>query len=129
MNLRILLPFRVFAETTAVTRIVAETSAGAFGLLPHRLDCVLALSPGILVYETKTGGEIFLAVDDGVLIKSGSNVHVSVRRAFEGMDLEHLRTSVEEQFAALTQREKDVRLVMAKLEAGFMHRLGGFQHE
>ena len=43
MNLKVLLPFRIFAEETGVLRIVAETREGSFGLLPHRLDCVLSL--------------------------------------------------------------------------------------
>ena len=37
MNLKILLPFKVFAEKTGVSRIVARTRDGSFGLLPHRL--------------------------------------------------------------------------------------------
>ena len=53
MNLKVLLPFQIFAEKTGVSRIVAETREGSFGLLPHRLDCVAALAPGILIYETK----------------------------------------------------------------------------
>ena len=53
MTLEILLPFKVFASKTGVSRIVAETADGSFGLLPHRLDCVAALAPGILVYETR----------------------------------------------------------------------------
>ena len=52
MNLKVLLPFQIFAEKTGVSRIVAETREGSFGLLPHRLDCVAALAPGILTYET-----------------------------------------------------------------------------
>jgi F-type H+-transporting ATPase subunit epsilon len=32
MNLKVLLPFRIFAEKTGVTRIVAETQEGSFGL-------------------------------------------------------------------------------------------------
>ncbi|MHB8970682.1 MAG: F0F1 ATP synthase subunit A [Pirellulaceae bacterium] len=43
MNLKVLVPFRIFAERTGVARIVAETREGSFGLLPHRLDCVAAL--------------------------------------------------------------------------------------
>ena len=54
MNLKVLLPFRVFTETTGVSRIVVETAAGSFGLLPHRLNCVAALVPGIRTYETET---------------------------------------------------------------------------
>ena len=71
MNLKVLLPFQIFAEKTGVSRIVAETRDGSFGLLPHRLDCVAALVPGILTYETISDGEVFVAVDQGVLVKTG----------------------------------------------------------
>ena len=93
MNLKILLPFQIFAEETGVSRIVAETPAGSFGLLPHRLDCVAALAPGILTYETEAEGEVYVAVDDGVLVKTGQDVLVSVRRALRGTDLGQLRES------------------------------------
>jgi len=46
MNLKILLPFQIFAEKTGVSRIVAETRGGSMGLLPHRRDFVAALAPG-----------------------------------------------------------------------------------
>ena len=68
MHLKVLLPFQVFAEQANVTRIVAETREGSFGLLPHRLDCVAALVPGILIYQTESGGEVLVAVDEGVLV-------------------------------------------------------------
>jgi F-type H+-transporting ATPase subunit epsilon len=129
MNLKVLLPFQVFAEKTGVSRIVAETRAGSFGLLPRRLDCVAALTPGILIYETEADGEVFVAVDDGVLVKTGADVLVSVRRALGGADLGQLRASVDKEFKTLDERETSVRSVMAKLEAGFLHRLASFQHE
>ena len=74
MNLKILLPFQIFAEKTDVSRIVAETREGSFGLLPHRLDCVAALVPGILIYQAESGGEVLVAVDEGVLVKTGADV-------------------------------------------------------
>jgi F-type H+-transporting ATPase subunit epsilon len=129
MNLKILLPFQVFAEKTGVSRIAAETRTGSFGLLPHRLDCVAALTPGILIYEMEADGEVFVAVDDGVLVKTGADVLVSVRRALGGADLGQLRASVEKEFKTLDERETTVRSVMAKLEAGLLHRLASFQHE
>jgi F-type H+-transporting ATPase subunit epsilon len=129
MNLKILLPFTVFAEKIGVSRLVAESSEGSFGLLPHRLDCVAALVPGILTYETEEDGEVFVAVDEGVLVKTGPNVLISVRHAINGKDLDELRTSVEEDFLTLDEREKDVRSVLAKLESGLLHRLAAFQHE
>ena len=129
MTLKILLPFRIFATKTGVTRVVVETRTGSFGLLPHRLDCVAALAPGILTYETEAEGEVYLAVDDGVLVKTGANVIVSVRRALAGKDLSQLRDSVEKEFMKLDERERSVRSVMAKLEAGFLHRFAAFHNE
>src|ERR1700733_8739515 len=94
MNLKVLLPFQVFVETTGGSRIVAETREGSFGLLPHRLDCVAALAPGILTFQTEAAGEVYLAVDNGVLLKTGADVLVSVRRAIRGTDLAQLRHSL-----------------------------------
>ena len=129
MKLKVLLPFRVFAEKTGVLRIVAESRAGSFGLLPHRLDCVAALAPGILVFETEAEGEVCMAVDEGVLVKSGADVLVSVRNAIGGTDLDKLRALVEQEFMNLDQQEKTVRSVLAKLESGFIRRFTAFHHE
>ncbi len=129
MNLNILLPFRIFAEKTGVSRIVAETREGSFGILPHRLDCIAALAPGILIYENEAEGEVFVAVDEGVLIKTGLDVFVSVRNAIGGTDLGQLREEVDREFLNLNEREENVRTVMAKMESGFIRRLAGFHHE
>jgi len=129
MTLKVLLPFQIFAQKTGVSRVVAETQAGSFGLLPHRLDCVAALAPGILTYETEADGEIFVAVDEGVLVKTGPNVLVSVRRALGGKDLGQLREAVNREFLTLNEHEQSVRAIMAKLETGFLSRLATFQHE
>jgi F-type H+-transporting ATPase subunit epsilon len=122
MDLEVLLPFGVFAEKTGVSRIVAETREGSFGLLPHRLDCVAALVPGILIYQVGTEGERYVAVDEGVLVKAGLKVLVSVRRAMAGTDLGQLRAAVEKEFRSVDEREQSVRTVMARLETGFLRR-------
>ena len=94
MHLKVLLPFEVFVDEADVSSIIADTPDGSFGLLPRRLDCVAALAPGILSYETATGDEAFLAIDKGVLVKTGADVFVSVRRALRGSDLGQLRDAV-----------------------------------
>ena len=129
MHIKILLPFQIFAENTGVSRIVAETREGSFGLLPHRLDCVAALAPGILIYQTDSGPEVFVAVDEGVMVKTGLAVLVSVRRAIGGTDLSQLRAAVEKQFLTLDEQERSVRSVTAKLEIGLIRRMATFQHD
>jgi F-type H+-transporting ATPase subunit epsilon len=129
MTLKVLLPFQVFAEKAGVLRIVAETQEGSFGLLPHRLDCVAALVPGILIYETEAEGEVYLAVDEGVLVKTGLEVHVSVRNAIGGTRLDQLRQAVDQEFLTLNEYEQSVRSVMARMESGFIRHLAKFHHE
>jgi F-type H+-transporting ATPase subunit epsilon len=129
MNLEVLLPSQIFAQKTGVARLVVETRSGSFGFLPHRLDCVAALAPGILIYETQAEGEAYIAVDEGVLVKTGADVLVSVRRALAGTDLGQLRKLVDQEFLALDESERDVRLVMAKLETGFLRRFAAFRHD
>jgi len=128
MTLKILLPFRIFTEEKGVTRIVAESRSGSFGLLPRRLDCVAALEPGILIYEHETDGEKYVALDEGVLVKSGPQVLVSVRNAIAGTDLHHLREKVEREFLTLDEEEQSLRSVMAKLESSFVRRFADFRH-
>ena len=129
MHLKVLLPFQVFAEKTDVTRIVAETREGSFGLLPHRLDCVAALVPGILIYQTESGGEVLVAVDEGVLVKTGADVLVSVRRAIGGTDLGQLHAAVAKEFMTMDANEQSARTATAKLETGFLRRFATLQHE
>ena len=128
MRLKVLLPFQVFVDEGAVSRIVADTPAGSFGLLPHRLDCVAALAPGILIYETAAEGEVCLAVDEGVLVKTGADVFVSVRRALRGKDLAALRDDVARQFLAEDEQAESLRSAMAKVESGFLRRFARFEH-
>jgi F-type H+-transporting ATPase subunit epsilon len=129
MNLKLLLPFQVFADKIGVSRIVAKTSEGSFGLLPHRLDCVAALAPGILTYQLGTEAEVYVAVDEGVLVKNGQDVLISVRNAIGGTDLGQLHAAVERQFLHLNEREQSVRSVMAKMESDFIGRLAEFHRE
>jgi F-type H+-transporting ATPase subunit epsilon len=127
MNLRVLLPSRVFADKTSVSRVIAQTPEGEIGLLPHRLDCVAVLAPGILTYETTDEGTVYLAVDEGVLVKAGANVLVSVRRAIRGTDLAQLREAVKREFLTLDAQERSVRSAVAKIEGGFIRRVAEFE--
>ena len=129
MHLKVLLPFQIFADKTDVSSVVAETREGSFGLLPHRLDCVAALVPGILIYQTESEGEVLVAVDEGVLVKTGTDVLVSVRRAIGGTDIGQLHEAVNKEFLTLDEHEQSVRQVMAKLETGFLRRFATLHHE
>ena len=129
MHLRILLPFRVFLDETMVGGIVVETARGSWGFLPNRLDCVVPIEPGILVYRLGDGEPKFIGIDQGVFVKAGPEVTVSVRHAIGGVDLGRLRSAVDEEFLAIDEREREVRDTLARLEGGFIRRYMELRNE
>ncbi len=129
MHLKILLPTEVFADQDGVSSLIAETRDGSFQLLEHRLDCVAALVPGILTYVAKDNAPVYLAVDEGVLVKTGAEVLVSVRQAIGGTDLGQLHQEVKRTFLTLNAEERNVRDVLSRMDSSLVGRLGAFQHE
>jgi F-type H+-transporting ATPase subunit epsilon len=128
INLKILLPYTIFTEKAGVNHVMVATRAGAFGLLPNRLDCTAAIVPGILTYRTAEQSETYIAVDEGVLVKTGAEVTVSVRNAIGGQDLGQLRAAVEHEFLNLDEKERSARSALARLESDLVRRFLEFQH-
>jgi len=121
MRLKILLPASVLLDEP-VTKLVAEASDGSFCLLPKHRDFVTSLVPGILQFVSEDGTESFVALDEGVLTKSGSEVRVAVRRASRHSHLGELQRVVREEFQQLDERERVAQTVIARLESEFMRR-------
>ncbi len=64
-----------------------------------------------------------------LLVKTGLEVLVSVRRALGATDLRRLREVVEREYLTLDAHEQSSRSVMAKMEMGVLRRFARFQHE
>lgn len=128
MRLKISLPHGIFAEKTDVVQMVAETGAGSFGVLPNRRDFIAELVPGILTCETANDGVAYFAIDTGLIVKTGQDVLVSVRRAIHGADLSELGAAVKREFIEMDEEEKNLRAALAKLESGFVQRLLGIHN-
>jgi F-type H+-transporting ATPase subunit epsilon len=121
MNLKILMPSETLLDQ-AVAKITAEGIDGAFCLLPRHVDFVSVLDKGLLSFVTPDGEEIFVAVDEGILVKQNRQVLVSTRYAVRGPQLGHLRDVLEKRFRQMDEREENARRAMAKIEAGFVRR-------
>ncbi|MGF1478533.1 MAG: F0F1 ATP synthase subunit epsilon [Cyanophyceae cyanobacterium] len=114
MKLKVMLPNEVLIEQE-VDKVIAEAENGHFCLLPHHIDFVAALVPGILIFEA-SGQEAFLAVDEGILVKCAQEVLVSTRSAVQSDRLELLQQTVISQFQDLDERERLTRSALAKFE-------------
>ena len=121
IQLKILLPNEVFF-TGDVLQLIAEAANGQFCLLPHHVDFVAALVPGLLIYREVDEQEHFVAVDEGALVKCGYEVLISTRSAVASDDLGSLDQIVANQFTQLDEKEKLARSASARLEASLVRR-------
>jgi F-type H+-transporting ATPase subunit epsilon len=64
-----------------------------------------------------------------VLVKTGPDVLVSVRRAMGGTDLGQLRQAVEREFLTLEEHEQSVRSLLAKMEGDLIRRIASLHNE
>ena len=119
MNLKLLIPTKILIHLPVV-KVVAEAENGSFCLLPHHVDFLTFLVPGLLSFVDKDGKEQFAAVGEGLLVKRGGDVLVSVRQAVRGGDLGRLRRTLREEFEILDDRERAAHAAVAKLEASFL---------
>lgn len=99
-------------------KVVAEGPEGSFAILPRHIDMVSALKPGLLTWLAPGGSERFLGIDEGILVKCGATVRVSVLGAFESDNLTALRAEVTRRFLSLDDHERAARSALARLEAG-----------
>jgi F-type H+-transporting ATPase subunit epsilon len=120
MQLEVLTPIGVLVKT-AVTKIVAEADNGSFCLLPRHIDFVASLTSGVLSYWADAS-EYFVAIDEGTLVKCGTQVLVSARNAVVHGDLAALEAALSGEFEARHEQERQARSALARLEAAAMRR-------
>lgn len=129
MKLKILLPYKLFYENASVIRVVLEGPHGFMGILPHRLDCVTPLVPSILTFELETREEVHMAIDEGIFTKCGEHLFISIRNAIRGKDLPSLKEAIEKDFSKRQGDEAQMKILLSKLESGFLGRLRTLNHD
>jgi len=121
MDLKILLPERTYWQGS-VKKVVGEALNGFFCLLPGHVDFVTIMVPGIFFALTDEEKDIYIAINEGILIKTQNQVTLSIRNAIKGENLGSLKKQVEENFMKINQQERGARNALQKLEADFVRR-------
>jgi len=128
LHLKVLMPEGIALDRT-VRKVVAEGVSGSFGVLPRHIDFVEPLVPGILSAlpaadeaGSELDDEVFVAIDEGLLVKCGRDVLVSVRNAAVGTELGALEQTVRDRFRRVDEREHAMRSALARLEADVVRR-------
>lgn len=116
MRIKVIAPAKVVIALE-VDKVVARSPDGYFCLLPHHVDFVSGLAPGILTYEDEGGRENSLAIDEGVLAKCGDEVLVATRNAIGGGGAREPQRGQVDQILDISEEEKMCREVISRLEA------------
>lgn len=121
MHLKLMTPTGILADLP-VSKIIAEADNGFFCLLPRHIDFVSSLVPGILYFVDNENREKYYAVNEGTLVKVGTEVRISTFNAVAGDSLDELQTTIEHEFSVLDDQERSAQSALARLEAGTIRR-------
>ncbi|MCQ2965786.1 MAG: F0F1 ATP synthase subunit epsilon [Alphaproteobacteria bacterium] len=128
MHLKTLMPTGVVVDEE-ISRIRFEAKDGSRTFLPRHVDFVTAIAQGIVSYNPLKNGieqeEVFMACDEGILVKQADMVYLSVRRAVMNNSLEVLVKTIGEEFKKAEEERKISQTALARLEVnltqGIMH--------
>jgi F-type H+-transporting ATPase subunit epsilon len=127
VQLRVTLPFRVEVDES-VRQVSAEGDAGSFTLKPRHVDFCSSIRPGLLWFINADGKEIFLAVDRGLLVKTGEQVQVATGQAVRCERLENVEDAVQEYMRDKSEREAETEMALEKMQADFVRRFAELEH-
>ena len=123
MRLLLSVPTGVLVDAH-VRKVTGESGDGSFTLLPRHADGALELVPGLLSYVTEGGEEVFVAVDEGVLVKCEDDVRVACQRAVVAGELGRAVAALAEHMRSQSEHERRARAALLRLEAEVVRRLG-----
>ena len=123
MTVTLRLPTRTLFEGRA-QRLFATAVNGAFGMLPNHTDFVTALVPSVLILTDETGEELFFGIDEGLLVKTGHQIDIAIRRGVQGDSLDTLNDTIQTAFVEVDEEERVARSALSRLEANIVRRFG-----
>jgi len=110
MKLTVATPLAVAVTTEDVAHLRAEDETGAFGILPGHADFLTALTPSVVTWRDRSGGEHHVAVRGGVLeVRAGTSIAIATAEAVPGADLHTLEAEVIARFRREAAVEQTAR--------------------
>ena len=123
MLLTVLTPLGVVLKTKAL-KVTMETLNGYYTLLPKHVDFISALGPNIVQYYDENSNEKYVACHNGIVVKKGSSVTISVQDAILGDKLDELEVSLAKAYKQNEEKRKELNTAMARLELGIVRGFG-----
>lgn len=128
MQLVVVTPVGVLLDI-AISKITFETPNGYYTLLPRHVDFISALNAGIITYRPDNEAEKYMACHQGVAVKKGNTITLSVQDAILGTTLPELQNLIKSEFKQNEEKRKELNTAMARLELGLVRGFRQLQGE
>ena len=117
MELKVVTPTEVILSCP-IQKITIEGIEGFRSFLPKHMDFITALKPGIMTYLTQDNTTKYIACNQGLFVKCGTQVSISTPWAVVSDNLQRLKQDIKVAFQEMEQERKEVGVSMARLEIG-----------
>jgi F-type H+-transporting ATPase subunit epsilon len=119
-QLKMMIPLRTVVDQE-IRKLKAEGVHGTFVILPRHVDCAIELKPCLLSYEQEDG-EIYYAIDGGLLVKCGQEVKVITPQLAGDAPLGELQASVRAMLQDVGDQEARARRALQRIETDIVRR-------
>ncbi|MDR2777916.1 MAG: hypothetical protein LBB13_00200 [Rickettsiales bacterium] len=120
LNLRIYTPQKLFLEEKIVKMHISETEVN-YTILPRHIDYLSSFNRSTVNFEKTNGEKVYLWLNQGILVKCGREIQISVFSAISGGDSEpDLRKAMEnfqKNFKNLVESGKKFKSTLRNIES------------
>lgn len=129
LNLKIYTPDKLVLNET-ILKLSVDGKEGNFSIMPKHIDYISSFSDGIISYTDTNNAVNFLAVNQGVLVKTGRNIEISTFHVALGTDLKDLKNKVKElalKSEEIVETDKKINISLKKMEYTMLQRIMKFR--
>ena len=103
-----------------ISKITLDFINGGHTFLPKHIDFASVLKPSIAVYIDSSGNKKYIACHQGIAVKKGKCITLSVRQAVLGDTPDELKNTILQEFKKADEQRKELNTAMARLELGML---------
>lgn len=129
INLKVYTPAKLFLSET-INSITIQGREGNFTILPRHVDYITSFGDSIIIYKTLDNTLAYLAVNQGVLVKIGRELELSVFSAEQANSLEELKIKIKdlnEKISSFLNQDKNLNNSLKLMEVLMLEKILKFK--
>lgn len=103
-----------------ISKITLEFLNGYHTFLPKHIDFASVIKSSIATYTQVDGEQKYIACHQGIAVKKGKIITLSVRQAVLGNTPDELKETILREFKKEDNQRKELNTAMARLEIGML---------